>query len=292
MRNLLAAAVAVWVVGPVAQAAPLEEAWRVDGLARPYSAVFDANRNVVFVSSEAGDPLAKDGNGFISRIGFKGGVLEREWATGLNAPKGMSALGDRLYVADIDEIVAIDLLTGAIAERWAVPGAQDLTDVYAAQRSGRVFVSDPATDSVWVLKGGKLELFAQSPDLSGPTGLRVNEGRLVVAGAGHSARDGAPARPGRLTAIALDDARIWPLGENGVTGELAGLEAIGDEGWYVTDPSLGMLYRVDVNGQVLERRQLPGAPTDLAYQGELGFLLVPLRDQDGLAAYAVERSDP
>ena len=268
------------LLGPAAQAAPVE-AWRLDGLAEPWSAWFDASRNVVFVSNVAGDPLAKDGNGFIARVGLKGRLIERDWVSGLDAPKGMSALGGQLYVADIDRIVAVDLATGEVTRRWPVPGARSLTDVYAAQRSGRVFVSDALTDTVWVLKDGKLDVFAQDAELRGPAGLRVNAGRLVVAGTGGAA--GA----GRLTAVSLEDSRIWELGGSAVSGHLLGLDAIGDDGWYVTDPVAGLLDKVDESGVVLEQTAVGKGAGDLAFLGELGLLLVPMTADDRLLALKV-----
>ena len=41
-------------------------------------------------------------------------MLEREWATGLDAPKGMALANGQLYVADIDRLVEIDPATGKI----------------------------------------------------------------------------------------------------------------------------------------------------------------------------------
>jgi hypothetical protein len=117
-------------------------------------------------------------------------MLQPDWVTGLNAPKGMATLGDRLYVADNDQSGAIEVATGELLKRWEVRGTCDLTDVYAAQRRGRVFVSDRLTDTIWVLKDGKLSVFAQGPELRGPAVLRVNGGRLAVAGAAHATADG------------------------------------------------------------------------------------------------------
>ena len=200
----------------------------------------------------------------------------------------MSVLGDRLYVADIDEIVALDLATGEVLQRWPVPGAKGLSDVYAAQRSGRVLVSDRLTDTIWVLQDGEFKTFAQGPELRGPSGLRVNEGRLVVAGAGHAAADGKPAEPGRLVAVNLEDSRVWELSDDGLEGELAGLQAIEDAGWYVTDPAAGLLYRVDEGGKVVERTELGRGAADLAYLDELGLLLVPMSEGQSLVALKVD----
>lgn len=285
MGRVLVVAVLACILAAGAGASELEELWRVSDLPHARSALFDANRNVVFVSGDTGEPEAGKGKGFIARVGFRGHLLERDWVTGLNAPQGMSILGNRLYVADRDKLVTIELGTGEVTQSWPIPGATALSDVYAAQRSGQVFVSDPPSDSVWVLRGDKLEPFARSPDLLGPAGLRVNQGRLVVAGLGHPAE----ARPGRLTAVALEDSQVWPLDEAGVTGSLLGLQAIGDLGWFVTDPMADLVYRVDTSGQIEDRMPVPGGPADLAYLDQLGLLLVPLSRANALVAYKAER---
>src|SRR5262245_49027841 len=62
----------------------------------PESAYYDATSNAIFVSSINGDVLAKDGNGYISRLGADGKVVNARWATGLNAPKGLRSVGGTL----------------------------------------------------------------------------------------------------------------------------------------------------------------------------------------------------
>src|SRR3546814_10575543 len=73
-----------------------------------------------------------------------------EWATGLDAPKGLALANNRLYVSDIDQLVAIDTATGAVAQRWPATGAKFLNDV-VADMDGRVFVSDMVTNQIWLL---------------------------------------------------------------------------------------------------------------------------------------------
>src|SRR5215510_3909136 len=73
----------------------------------PESAYYDATSNAIFVSSINGDVLAKDGNGYISRLGADGKVVNAKWATGLNAPKGLRSVGGTLWVTDIDQVGVI-----------------------------------------------------------------------------------------------------------------------------------------------------------------------------------------
>lgn len=78
-----------------------------------------ADGRFIYVSNGPG--TAKDGNGFISRVSTSGEMLQREWATGLNAPKGIFLVGGTLYAADIDEVLAINAASGAVRARTPVP---------------------------------------------------------------------------------------------------------------------------------------------------------------------------
>ncbi len=90
----------------------------VDSFRTPESVLYDATMDVYLVSNINGSPFDKDDNGFISRVGADGRVVELRWLDGasdsvtLNAPKGMAIRGDTLYVADIDEVRRFDRTTG------------------------------------------------------------------------------------------------------------------------------------------------------------------------------------
>ena len=71
-----------------------EEVWSLDGFHAPESALLDNERNVLYVSNISGEPNAKDGVGFISKVSLDGKMQEAEWVKGLNAPKGLVMSGD------------------------------------------------------------------------------------------------------------------------------------------------------------------------------------------------------
>ena len=115
------------------------EAWSLDGFQAPESALFDSDRNVLYVSNIAGEPNAKDGVGFISKVSPDGKMQEAEWVKGLNAPKGLVMSGDKLYVSDVDQLVEIDVTSGNVTNTWNAEGAQFLNDT-ATDSAGRIFV--------------------------------------------------------------------------------------------------------------------------------------------------------
>ena len=104
----------------------------IPGLEHPYGIAHTPD--AVYVSNIGTDfnPLSKDGDGFISKLSPDGEILELNAFPDirLNAPKGLGIYSQLLYVADIDEIVVIDLqkkqLQAAISVRSV---SQDLRDL-------------------------------------------------------------------------------------------------------------------------------------------------------------------
>jgi hypothetical protein len=105
-----------------------------DDLKNPESVVYAPKQNVLYVSNIDGKPDQKDQNGFISKISpSNGSIVELNWITGLNAPKGMAIYNNnsssRLYVSDITDLVEIDIGSGKIIKRFNAPGSVFLNDV-------------------------------------------------------------------------------------------------------------------------------------------------------------------
>src|SRR5262245_28410939 len=134
MRAICTALASLLLTVSAAAAAQPVEVWRVAGVSNPESVLFDSAANILYVSNVAGDAAEKDGKGFISRLSQDGKILDLEWVTGLDAPKGLAQAGDTLYVSDIDSLVAIDIKTGTIAKRYPAAGAKFLNDVAADER--------------------------------------------------------------------------------------------------------------------------------------------------------------
>jgi sugar lactone lactonase YvrE len=120
------------------------------GLQTPECALWDADQDVYFVSNINGDPTAVDGNGFISKIGPDGKVIELKFIESgkkgaeLNAPKGMAIAGNVLYVADLDTVRKFDRKSGKPKGKIALKDAVYL-NALAVSPDGRVmYVSDSA----------------------------------------------------------------------------------------------------------------------------------------------------
>lgn len=216
----LAACASAAPSGPVV----LEQAWMTQGFAQPESVAPSADGSVLYVSNVAGEPGAKDGMGFISRVSRlrpSGMVMDLEWVKGLHAPKGMAVAGNRLYVSDIDALVSIDTDTGAILSRTQVVGARFLNDVAMAPDGG-VLVSDSGGAKIYAVKDGVVSVWLADPQLAAVNGLTPERGRLLVA-----------TMQGKVLAVDWATRAITVLGEG--IGDGDGISPLGGGHFIVSD---------------------------------------------------------
>ncbi|MCB0685589.1 MAG: hypothetical protein KDC53_03660 [Saprospiraceae bacterium] len=166
----------------------LEPAWETDTtLKTPESVYYDEAFNILYVSCiGAVPPDAKDGDGYIAKVGLNGKILDPMWVKGLDGPKGMGKSGNLLYVADITRIVAIDVETGQIMYTYDVEGSTFLNDI-TVDVNGKIYISDSNTSTVYVLGDGKVQVLLQDDNLGGPNGLLAEPDRIITAsfGSGH-----------------------------------------------------------------------------------------------------------
>lgn len=161
----------------------LEKLWSTDTtLMTSESVLLDTENNVLYVSCIAGvPPLAQDGDGFIAKISpADGSILERQWVTGLDAPKGMGLYNGTLYVTDIDDLVAIDVATGTITKRYPVTGGEFLNDI-TIDEAGNVYFSDSNTNKIHVFSNGEVTTWAEDAALGGPNGLLHIGDKMMLA---------------------------------------------------------------------------------------------------------------
>jgi DNA-binding beta-propeller fold protein YncE len=150
----------------------------------PESVFYRAKNKLIYVSNINGKPSAKDGNGFISLLNEKGDIIKLQWATGLNAPKGMAIKGNHLFVSDIDRLAEIDLSNGKIIRFIPFPGAKFLNDVVVGPH-GKIYVTDTDLGAVFVVKSGKAHLWSTDLLLKGANGLAMNRRNLFIGANGH-----------------------------------------------------------------------------------------------------------
>lgn len=166
---------------PVVAQPKLEQLWQTPDLPTPESVLYVLDDEpYLFVSLIDGQGDAVDGKGGIAKLSMDGEVIERDWLTGLNAPKGMAIYENRLYVANITEVVVIDIKKRAVIKKIPIADSVFLNDV-TINSSGIVFVSDTRTNKIHRIENDQPSLYLEN--MASANGLKVYGSNLIV-GAG------------------------------------------------------------------------------------------------------------
>jgi len=273
---------------PVAPAQPpaVKAGWTVTDMRTPESAYLDEGSGYLFVSQIDGQPNEKDGKGRISKLGLDGSVVAADWFTALNAPKGLRSYAGTLWVADLDEVVGIDIATAKETARIKIDGAVFLNDL-AIGADGTVYVSDMLPSRIYAIKDGKATVFAEGEQLEYPNGLFVDGERLVVGGWGKPEADFSTKVPGRLYMLDLKTKQKTLITKQPL-GNIDGVEQEARGGFLVTDFLAGKLIQVAPDGSShVVRTFKPGLAdhTFLYAQGDV--LIVPHMNENTVAAYDI-----
>ncbi len=269
------AGVAGLLLAGAVQAQTATEIWRTTGFSAPESVEWDAGAGLFYVTNMGADPMAKDGDGYIGTLGADGVIGTEKWVTGLDAPKGMAIQGGKLFTADIDQLVEIDIASGQVTNRYPAAGAVLLNDVIAAP-DGRVFVSDTFGNSVWVLEGGAMAIFAQDPMLMGANGLTLDGNALIVANLGDVSQGFDKIKPGMVVSLDLTSKAITAYGSADPSGVLDGVEPDGAGGVLITDNMGGRLLQQAPGGGAVQVGTLEPGAADLEFVADQGLVVVPL----------------
>ena len=295
LASLLAAmTAAVLAQAPAASGPTLNPLWNLTGdFQAPESAYYDAASKAVFVSSINGQILERDGNGYISRLTPDGKIVSARWVTGLNAPKGLRSSGGTLWVSDIDEVVAIDIASGKIAQRVKIDGAQFLNDLATAP-DGTVYVSDSTTLKVYEVRAGKASVFVEGGDkVEQPNGLLVDGTRLILGSIGPPPQPGqapgagrgqGPPPTGHLYAFDLKTKARSQLTDEAVGG-VDGIEPDGTGGWLVTDVIGQRLLHVAASGSLRVLAKFTAGGADFGWVPATRTAVVPFLFENRVAAY-------
>ena len=266
-----------------AEPAPPAKVAEATGFITPESVLWDVEQQVWFVSNINGSPVAKDGNGVISRLTADGAVDSLNFVLGgrggvtLNAPKGMALVGDTLWVADIDALRAFNRKTGApVATIELGSQAKFLNDVVLGP-DGTIYITDsgflvsdagafshPGPDRIFALKGREVSVAAEGAWLQAPNGITWDGGRgkyLVVPFGGNTLLTWAPG------AASGDSIASGP-------GQQDGVEVLNGKTIFTswTDSSV---YVMDSTGM---RKLISGvnSPADIGVDQVRGLIAVPL----------------
>ncbi len=156
-------------VGPIAS---------TGGFTAPEAVRYDPGLDMYFVSNwGSGQPSAKDNNGFISRLTPDGAVEQLRFIAGgasgatLHSPRGMTIVGDTLWVVDADAVRAFDRRNGSSLATvdFSAFRLGFLNDIAAG--SDAMYVTDTGTDHIYRIAAGRVTIALQDSALGAPNGI-------------------------------------------------------------------------------------------------------------------------
>lgn len=237
----------------------------VDGFENPESARWDSASGAFYVSNIGPgpvNPLGREPDGYLSKLSAAGQLVSAKWVAGLRSPKGIDRWGDDLLVADVGQLVVVDVAGEKIRRTIDLDrlGAEFPNDVSVDERTGHAYVSDTGRNAIYRLPAGApaAEVWLESDKLDAPNGLFIDGGSLMVASYGQDPDgDGPAARAaGRLLAVDLATRAVHPLRDMAPLGNLDGLEKLGSD-WIVTGSD--RIWRVTPDGRPTELGRIPHA---------------------------------
>jgi hypothetical protein len=256
-----------------AQSHSLEKIWETDTVvAIPESVIPDAAHKFLFVSLIDGGGWDADGKGGVGKLDPDGKKYDPNWIKGLNAPKGLGLYGNRLYTADIGEVVVIDIKKGVIEKKIPIEGASGLNDI-TVDANGIVYVSDSRVGKVYRIEKDLPVLFMDK--LSGANGLKAHGEELYVL-----------ANKSVLNIDAAHNIRTITTLPNGGDG----VEEAGN-GDLIVSEWQGTIYYVYADGRkelLLDRRPEKKNTADIHYDPATHILYVPGFNGKTVTAYRLK----
>ncbi len=247
----------------------LTQVWETDAvLTTNESVLYDPKERLFFVSNIDGQPTDKDGKGFISKLATDGSIVEMQWVSDLDAPKGMAIFNGKLYVTNIDELVEIDLKSGDITERYRVAAALFLNDVAVGEE--KVFFSDMKTGRLHLLANGMVKTLAEN--MENLNGLAYHNGHLY----------------------ALSDAGLLKVSTEDGSADIVNSEINGGDGLVVLDDETfiasrwkGEIWFIGKSGtrKLLDSKAEEIQTADIGFMPEEKLLLVPRFFSNKVTAY-------
>lgn len=243
--------------------------WESKNLRVPESVLYSAADKKLYVSLIDGAGNVKDGKGGIAVLDTDGSVKNANWVEGLNAPKGLVRFKNTLFVADIDAVVSIDILTGKIIDKVAIENAVFLNDVTVDDK-GVVYVSDTRTNKIHRIKNGQSELYLEN--VTNANGLKwINKNLYVLA---------------NTELLKIDKNKNRTIVAKGFEKPGDGVEQL-KNGDFIVSCWAGLIYYVKANGEIKKLQDVQGQmnTADLGYNPKENILYIPTFNYNSVIAY-------
>jgi sugar lactone lactonase YvrE len=253
------------------------------GFTEPEAVRYDPDQDIYFVSNwGTGDTDATDNNGFISRMSPDGVVDNLRFIAGgargatLHSPRGMTIVGDTLWVVDVDAVRGFDRRTGA---RLAIIDFSKfkrgfLNDIAASPDA--MYVTDTGTDHIYRIAGGVITVALHDSALGGPNGITWDRARnhfVVVPYMRGSTISSWNAGKPALTRIGTSNAALTEIGKkSGV--KFDGVEVLSGDRILVASQADSSIH-IFSGGTGRPIFKTGGAPADIAVDTKRNRVAVP-----------------
>ncbi len=250
----------------------LTKLWESDSTLLVPESVLPYN-GTIYTSQIDGQPWAKDGNGAIGTLDMNGKIKNLKWITGLDAPKGLAANGDWLYVADIKDVVVISISKNKIDHKITIADAVGLNDV-TVDSKGVIYATDSQNARVFKIEKDVPSLYLEG--LRGINGIKAIGDKLYIL-----------ANNAVIVADAAKNQTKFATLENGGDG----VEPIGNGDFLVTAWA-GWLYYVKADGTkevLLDTHTTKNRKTaDIGYDPKTKIVYVPTFSANSIEAYKLD----
>jgi sugar lactone lactonase YvrE len=240
---------------------------KVTGLKMPESVV-QAKDGTIYISEING--FDKDGDGQISKLDANGKLTV--FASGLDDPKGLAIVGDKLYVADKTRIVEIspDGKWKEFVSAAAFASKPKFLNDLAADKEGNLYVSDSGDlksggQIYKISKDGSAKLIADSKnkDVLAPNGLLADGKNQLLE---------VDFESGILYRINLSNGKLTKLAEG--FGGADGLVKTPSGKIFISDWKTGKVYKV-ANGKAVLIKEGYQSAADIALTNDGKTIMVP-----------------
>jgi hypothetical protein len=258
-------------INMTAQEHKLEKIWETDSVIAVPESVLPA-KDILYVSLIDGAGWTADGKGGVAKLTRDGKIIDTAWITGLSAPKGMGIVGNRLYVADMVEVVIIDIEKGKIEKKVKIDSAEGLNDITVTDK-GVVYVSDTRGNKIWRLQNDIAELWLDS--VMNVNGLKAIGDDLYIGW-------------GKSFVKASAQKQITRIAE--VLQQIDGIEPTGN-GDFILTAWAGYIWYARSDGRVetlLETHQQKKNTADIGYDPDKKIIYLPTFNAKTVAAYRLK----
>jgi hypothetical protein len=287
MKNLTLALLAACAASTLALPAlgmELTESWRLEGFQMPESVIYDAANeriiigNMVAMGAEAGE------NGYLSLVSPDGEMVEEQWVTGLQDPRGMAIVDGQLFVADNMGFHIVSLDDGTLVETVTMQDAAFPNDV-TADDDGNVYISDMFGQTIWRYANGEASIwFGPDDGMTFPNGLFAHDGQIIVGSMGAEMGENFTfGTPGGLYGVDGNATGVIPLDGATEIGAIDGVTAIGDIIVFNDNPT-GTIYGWR-DGDTVELATVGAGAADISAHESM--VLVPQMQQGALIAMSL-----